>query len=70
MSDNTPRRLERTESPDTDADDPLADLQSLIATHERLDWSAVPQVSTAEAASWTQRLDQARHELEASTDGR
>jgi len=50
--------------------DPEADLElalflaELIDLHERTAWRDVPGVSAAEAAAWTQRLIEARDELE------
>jgi hypothetical protein len=39
-------------------------ISDLISAHEHVDWHEVPQVSPAEAAAWTQRLIEARDDLE------
>lgn len=41
-------------------------LTQLIEQHERIDWSAVESVSTAEAAAWTQRLIEAQNSIQES----
>lgn len=40
--------------------DAATGIGALIEQHEQTDWSAVPGVSAAEAAAWTQRLIEAR----------
>lgn len=40
-------------------------LNELATAHENIDWEDVPSISIAEAAAWTQRLEQAREEAEA-----
>lgn len=44
------------------------DLRELIKRHEAIDWHEVPGVGTAEAAVRTQRLIEARSELEGRSD--
>jgi len=39
-------------------------LSGLIHAHEAVEWREVPHVSPAEAAAWTQRLIEARDDLE------
>jgi len=40
------------------------DLSGLIDAHEAVEWREVPHVTPAEAAAWTQRLIEAREDLE------
>jgi hypothetical protein len=49
--------------------EPGKDLSGLISAHEDIEWRDVPHVTPAEAAVWTQRLIQARADLEADIDG-
>lgn len=42
----------------------MSSVDAVIREMEAVNWSAVPTISTPEAATWTQRLQEARDELE------
>lgn len=46
------------------------DLAELIEFHESIDWSCVPTTTNAEAAAWTERLNEAHEEVMKEIEGR